>query len=178
MPDESAKTETIPSETAKSDETKEPQGTEETDWKSQARKWEQRAKDNKKDLDKLQELLDGYESKQKDEEAKEKTASEALEAAKAEIKRLKAEAERDQLAREVAKASGVDAEVLVRMRGDTREEIEENAKLLASSSKVGWPEVKDRGASKSPGMTLDEILAIKNPKKQLEAAMKNPHAFD
>ncbi len=154
----------------------EPQGAE-TDWKAEARKWEQRAKDNKRDLDAVQKALDGYEAKKRDDEEREKTAAEALENAKAEIKRLQAEAERDRLAREVAKAQGVDPDVLVLMRGDSKDEIEANAKLLAQSSKARWPEVRDKGPQKVPGKSKDEILAIKDQAERVQAIARNLDKF-
>lgn len=158
-------------------ETPDPQGTVETDWKAEARKWEQRAKDNKKNLDDLQKTLESFEAGQKTSEEKEQKATEALEAAKAEIKRLQAEAERDRTVRDVAKARGVDPDILLRMIGETSDEIEENAKLLAAATKSRWPDVKDKGESKGPRITKEEILAEKNPKKQLQLIAQNRDLF-
>lgn len=152
----------------------EPQG---TDWKAEARKWERRAKENGKSLDELQRLLDGSEAKGKDADARERKASEALEAAKAEIKRLKAEAERDRMVREVAKAKGVDADVLFRMRGDTKEEVEDNAAMLLASSRRSWPSVPDAGSTKATRVTKEQILAERNPQKQLRMIAENRDLF-
>lgn len=175
MPDETAAKATETAEPKVGPEA--PQGAE-TDWKAEARKWEQRAKDNKRDLDAVQKLLDGYESKKRDDEAREKTAAEALDAAKAEIKRLQAQAERDRLAREVAKSQGVDPDVLVLMRGDSKEDIEANAKLLAQSSRARWPEVRDKGAQKAPGKSKEDILAIKNQTERVREIARNLEKFE
>lgn len=154
--------------------TEEPQG---TDWKAEARKWEARAKENKRTLDDVQRKLEGFETAKQEDDAREQRASEALEAAKAEIKRLTAEAERDKTVREVAKAQSVDADILLLMRGDTKEEIEANAKLLSESSKRRWPEVKDGGQTKAPRITREDILAERNPQKQLRMIAENKDLF-
>lgn len=152
----------------------EPQG---TDWKAEARKWEKRAKENGKSIDELRKLLDGYEARDKDEAAKEAKATEALKSARAEIDRLKAEAERDRMVREVAKSKGVDADVLALMRAETAEEIAANADLLLKSAKAHWPEVRDGGQQKPPAITRDEILAERNPRKQLKLIAENRELF-
>ena len=181
MPDEATIDETT---SARAPEADEPQG-EEADWKAASRKWEKRAKDSnrenkqlKADLDALQKQLDGYETKAKDDAAKEQSASEQLDALKGELERMKAERERETLAREIAKKANVSAEVLVRMQGDTEEEIEANAKLLAETSKTRWPEVKDGGHQKAPGKSKEEILAIKNPTERVREIARNIAAFN
>lgn len=171
MADETKAAETTEEPTPQEEE---PQG---TDWKAEARKWEKRAKDNGKSLDELQKLLDGYESKGKEADAKEQKAAEALEAAKAEIKRLQAEAERDRTVREVAKAKGVDPDILNLMRGDTKEEAEANADLLLQSLKQRWGEVPDKGSTKAVRPTKEEILAERNPQKQLKLIAENRDLF-
>lgn len=175
MADETAKAETA--ETEEKQTTEEPQSTE-TDWKSEAKKWEKRAKDNKKALDEAEKTIAGFKAEGEAKQAEEKTATETIEELKKQLAASKAQAERDRLVHEVAKAQKVDEDVLILMRGDSKEEIEANAKLLGESLKTRWPEVKDRGVQKAPGMTLEQILAIKNPKKQLEAAIQNPQAFE
>lgn len=170
MAEESKAAETTEEQQAK----EEPKG---TDWKAEARKWEKRAKENGKSINELQKLLDGFEARGKESDAKEQKAAEALEAAKAEIKRLKAEAERDRMVREIAKGASVDAEVLLRMRGDTEEEIKANAEMLLASAKRSWPNVADNGSAKAPRLTKDQILAEKNPAKQLRMIAENRDLF-
>ena len=175
MPDEATITETTEATEA------EPQG---EDWKAASRKWEKRAKDSnrenrqlKADLDALQKQLDGYETKAKDDAAKEQSATEQLDALKGELERLKAERERETLAREVAKAAGVSPEVLIRMQGDTKDEIEANANLLAETAKTRWPEVKDGGPQKAPGKTKEQILAIKDQSERVREIARNLDLF-
>ena len=87
------------------------------DWKAEARKWEARAKENSKaakDYEKLKE------SQMTELERAQKRADDA----EAEAKKLKAERDRKAWAEEIAKETGVPAEVL---RGETREEMEAHA---------------------------------------------------
>lgn len=160
-------------------EGQEPQG---TDWKEMARKWERRAKENKGLADELQKQIDAADAKGKEADAKEQKASEALEQLRQENKRLQASIEREHKVREIAASKGVDPDVLLRMRCDTDQEITECADMLAKAyakPKTGWPEAKDNGGSgqKAPGMTREEILAIKNPKEQLRAIAENKSLF-
>lgn len=175
MADEAAQVENAEVEEKQSAEE---QKTEEIDWKAKARKWERRAKDNQKALDEANKTIADFQSEAEAKKSEKKSADEVIEDLKKQLEESQAAAARNQTVHEVAKAARVDEDVLGLMRGDTKEEIEANAKLLEKMQKTHWPEVKDRGAQKAPGMTLEQILAIKNPKKQLEAAMQNPQAFD
>lgn len=148
-------------------------GSPETDWKSQARKWERRAKENGKELEKLRESV---EAGAKDAQDAGQKAAQELADAKAEIKRLKATAEREKRVRDIARSSGVDADILMLMVGDTEDEISANAKLLTERMKTRWPEVKDGGA-KASRMTKDDILAIKDQNKRLQAIQENADLF-
>lgn len=93
----------------------------ETDWKAQARKWEDRAKANLKRAQKLEQDLEALEG-----------ASGDLEKALARISRLEAhkkQLEHDALVAEVAQVKGVDGGLLA---GSSREELEAHAdRLLA-----------------------------------------------
>ena len=91
-----------------------------TDWKAEARKWEQRAKENKGAADKLKKIEESEMS------AIEKAQAEAK-AAKAEAESLKAEKEREAWVKAASKKTGVPAELL---RGSTEEEIEAHAESL------------------------------------------------
>lgn len=92
-----------------------------TDWQAEARKWEARAKENKAAADKLAEL-----------EEAQKT-----EAQKVADRLQRAEEERDQaqaqlMRRDVAAAANLPAEVADRLRGSTREELEQDARSFAA----------------------------------------------
>lgn len=92
----------------------------EPDWKAEARKWEQRAKDNKSAAEKLAEIEEA--SKTEAQKQAERTAT--LEAKVAEYET------KEQIAAwkaEVAEATGVPA---VALAGSTKEEIEAHASLL------------------------------------------------
>lgn len=122
-----------PTATEQPTEQTEPHG---TDWKAEARKWEERAKANKAKADQW----DAQEEANKTELQR---ASEQLAKYKAELDGIKAEKAR---AAEVAKAAerhGVSAELLARMEGD----VEDNAKFLADmggSSRL-YPQTRDMG---------------------------------
>ena len=111
----------------------------ETDWKAEARKWEERAKGNKTALD---ELTGKY------------TASEAERGELAtKLQTYQAEKERAALVSEVATAKGVPASAL---RGTTREELEAHAEVLAELIKPSGPVVP--GQELTPDKVGDDPL--------------------
>jgi hypothetical protein len=96
----------------------EPKG---TDWEAEAKKWEKRAKENKGAADRLAEL----------EEAQKTEAQKLADRAQ------RAEEERDQaqaqlMRRDVAAAANLPAEVADRLKGSTREELEQDARSFAA----------------------------------------------
>lgn len=110
-----------------------------TDWKAEARKWEERAKGNKTALDELT--------------AKhELTATEKAELAK-KLEDYEAEKERAALVSEVAAAVGVPPTAL---RGSTREELEAHAKVLAELIKPSGPVIP--GQERTPDKVGDDSL--------------------
>lgn len=137
----------------------EPHGTEPTepekDWKAeyekvlaQSRKWEQRSKDNAakaKELDELKAATQTDAEKLAD-------ATKRAEEAEAKIAEYERAAERAEAIREVAAERGIDADILARMAGDTREEIEGNAEFIATklSGAPIYPSVTDNGQKKAP----------------------------
>lgn len=127
----------------------------ERDWKAeyekvlaQSRKWEQRSKDNAakaKELDELKAATQTDAEKLADAVKRAESAEQKL----AEYERA---AERAGTVAEIAAKSGVDAEWLGRMSGDTAEEIQANADFLASklSGAPIYPSVTDNGQKKAP----------------------------
>ena len=91
-----------------------------TDWKAEARKWEQRAKANTDAAERLQALEDA----QKSEAQKQQ---DALAAATAERDQLRL----DVLRRDAAAKVGLPPEMAARLQGSTAEELETDAKTLA-----------------------------------------------
>lgn len=136
--------------------------TDPTDWKATSRKWEKQSKENKEALDAL--------------EASSKAAIEALQK---EIADLKASNARADAIRSAAKAANVDEEVLSRMKGDTPEEIAENARILAAATPKAsnYPPISDGGAGgQAYGMTLEQINQIKDPMARVMARAQYPNA--
>ena len=111
-----------------------------TDWKAEARKWEDRAKANRKAQEAAEEALAAHKGE--------------YESTKAELDALKAEKARAEAVRTAAKEHGVDADLLARMEGD----VEENAKFLASRPK--YQAVHDAGEKKAPAPAPHEIPTI------------------
>ena len=91
-----------------------------TDWKAEARKWEQRAKANTEAAERLQALEDA----QKSEAQKQQ---DALAAATAERDQLRL----DLMRRDVAAKVGLPPEMAARLQGATAEELETDAQALA-----------------------------------------------
>lgn len=107
----------------------------EPDWKSEARKWEERSKGNKSSLDELTSKF------QKLEAERDKLAGQ--------LKDVEAEKERAALISDVANAKGVPASAL---RGATREELEAHADTLAELIKPSAPVIpgQERTPDKVP----------------------------
>lgn len=161
---------------------KEPQG---TDWKAMARKHEDREKEwkqlyeaTKKELTDLQKA---NEAKAKDAKAKgdgdeADGGADELQAALARVKELEGSIERDRMVREVAKRKGVDPDLLLPLKFDSKEDVAAYADKLVAY-KRSWSEVSDGGAAKAPQMTKEQILAEKDPKKQLRLIAENRDLF-
>lgn len=140
----------------------EPQG---TDFKAESRKWERRAKDSHAQIQQLQEQMDAL-----------KADLEAKLAAK------DAELEQREIVAEVAKAKGVDAELLGRMVGNGREAVEQNAALLASAmaaqQRPGYPRVSDQGAAPVPPTSIESIESIQDPVARIHARAAHISAYN
>lgn len=116
-----------------------PPAQETTDWKAEARKWEERAKGNKTALDELT--------------AKhELTATEKADLAK-KLEAYEADKERATLVSEIAEANKVPASAL---RGSTREELEAHAAVLAELIKPSGPVIP--GQERTPDKVGDDSL--------------------
>ena len=163
----------------------EPHGAEPTDWeakfrelegsfeklKGESRKWEQRSKDNAAKAKELDELKAATQT----DAEKLSGAIKRAEEAEAKVAELERKAERAEIVSEVAAAKGVDADLLARMAGDTREEVEANADYIASklAGKPIYPSVTDNGVTKGKPITKAEIEAIKDPKERVRMRAKH-----
>ncbi len=120
-----------------------PQGAEggkPTDWKAEARKWEERAKANKAKADQW----DAQEEASKTELQK---ANELAEKYKRQLDGIAAERKRAEAVKAAAEKYRVDADMLSRMGGD----VEENAKWLSEREGAEpahrYPRTRDKGES-------------------------------
>lgn len=100
------------------------------DWKAKARKHEKASKQARQELEAAQAKLKEYEDRDKTEAEKAEEARKALEA-----RAEKAEAEL--LRQRVAYKHNLPPEIAERLRGDTEEELEEDAKSLSELVKAG-----------------------------------------
>lgn len=135
----------------------EPQG---TDWKAQARKWEERAKANKDKAD----LWDAQQQAA--------PTVEALQAQIDEMRQAQAQAEkaaeRARTLMEVSQATGVPADLL---KGETAEELSASAQLVndfVARKQPGYPSDKG-GGSNGAAVTRESIESIKDPAARIKA---------
>lgn len=120
-----------------------------TDWKAEARKWEQRAKDN---LAKVNELspaaarLAEIEESNKTAEQKASERFTALEQSDREKDAAIAERDAKLLRYEIAAAKGLDLKAALRLQGSTKEELEADADEFSRSFGAGVSEIPGAGA--------------------------------
>lgn len=107
-----------------------------TDWKAEARKWEERAKGNKSALDELTGKFTAADTERTELASK--------------LQAYEAEKERAQLVSDVAKTTGIPASAL---RGSTREELEAHAAELAELIKPSGPVIP--GQERTPDKVVD-----------------------
>lgn len=94
-----------------------------TDWQAEARKWEGRAKENKSAAAELKKLRESQMSEL--EKAQEEAA-----AARREAEELKAEKDRSEWVRDIAKSTGVPADVLRSLAATSKEDLAERAESI------------------------------------------------
>lgn len=133
--------------------------TDDTDWKSQARKWESRSRANKQKVEELEHELE-----------QNKASYEAT------IQQMKEAQERSNAIVQVADQYGVDVAILSAMRGDSVEEIEANAQLLQKKIPL-YPNVQDSGGVQTPPITRDEIFKNKNQMDRIDLIAQNIDQF-
>ena len=134
-----------------------------TDWKSAARKWEERSKANRARVDELSAKLEEQSAAAADLAA----ARERAERAEHELEEMRAANERAALVAKVASEHGVPAALI---HGETAEELEQSAAALeryVASQRPGYP--SDKGAAATASPTLDYIESIKDPVARVRA---------
>lgn len=143
--------------------------------KAESRKWEKRAKENKDAAVRIAEIEGAQQASQSDVEEAKAQAQAAL----AELEAMKEAKRREDSIRAVAKAVGVDADLLSMMTGDSDDEIQANAAILQEkfASLRKYPEVNDTGTRDVPVVTKESIQAIKNPNERFEAIKQNVSLF-
>ena len=143
--------------------------------KAESRKWEKRAKENKDAALRIAELEGEQQATKTDVEEAQAKAQAAI----AELEAMKEAKRREDTIRVVAKAVGVDADLLAMMAGDTDEDIQSNAAVLSQklANLRKYPDVNDTGAMDAPPVTKESIMSIKNPNERFEAIKQNASLF-
>lgn len=143
--------------------------------KAESRKWEKRAKENKDAALRIAELEGEHETSKADVEEAKAKAQEAI----AELEAMKEAKRREDTIRAVAKAVGVDADLLAMMAGETDEDIQSNAAMLHDklANLRKYPDVNDAGGADAPAVTKESIASIKNPNERFEAIKQNAALF-
>lgn len=139
-------------------ETEAPQGEPGTDWKTEARKWEQRAKADHDAANKWREF-----------EASQKSEYEKLAERLAQAEATANEATAKAIRYEVATAKGIPAEALELITGNDRETIEASAEKLAALIAA---QTKPNQPKPDPNQGLP-ATGGNSPKDQFAAAMGN-----
>lgn len=106
----------------------------ETDWKAEARKWEQRAKANRAEADSFKAKAEKWDAHELEDMTEAEKATKRAEQAEAQLAQLLAERQHATDASEVAKESGVPVELLQFM--GTREDMEAFAEKYTDAAKV------------------------------------------
>jgi hypothetical protein len=124
----------------------------ETDWKAEARKWEQRAKENSKAAEELQKLEDAKKSElEKERERADKAERRAQE--------LEAAQTRRDLAEKVSAEKRVPVQLLMRGGGDTEESMEAYADEILAYRNGGDPKPGVVKKSGTDGDNKDKVTS-------------------
>lgn len=157
-------------QTETTDENQGAQQQPEVDWKAEARKWEQRAKENREAAKRLAEL----EEANKTDAEKLADATKRAEEAEKQIEVLRHAEELRTWAAEVSSETHVPASVL---RGETKEEMQEHAKQIIGSGLSSYGSVPDSGESEKPEITREQIEAIKDPHERVLMRAKHINLY-
>lgn len=163
---------------AENEERQEPQPAPETephgtDWKAESRKWEERSKANRAELEAVRSQLDEL----RGEQAKRSDAAERAAKAEAEVERMRAELERSALVSRVAESRGVPASLL---HGDDEAELEASADALmafARSASPAYPADSGSGGAAAP-MSVESIESIRDPVARIRARAEHIDLYE
>ncbi len=130
--------------------------------KAQARKWEERAKENKDAKPQLDKLLQDMQNiKSENEEVKQQ------------LTQYQKQAEQNELLNRVSETTGLPTNVLSAMKADTEDELLEVANMLKKSVPLYPTDVNDGSHATSVKMTRGEIAKIKNHHEREKAILEN-----
>ncbi len=130
--------------------------------KAQARKWEERAKENKDAKPQLDKLMEDMKNIQTENEE-----------VKQQLNQYQKEIEHAELLNRVSTTTGLPTSVLGAMKADTEDELLEVANILKQSIPLYPKDVNDGSHSVDVKMTRTEISKIKNPREREKAILEN-----
>ena len=127
----------------------------------------------------LKKKAEAYDELQEQGKTELERATARAEKAESELAGLKAERERAETVRRVAKEAGVSAELLAMMRGDSEDDLRAAAKELgaAMSSNPMYPDIRDNGGNRGAGITREQIEKTKNPAERVRLRAQNPGLY-
>ena len=139
-----------------------------TDWKAEARKWEERSKANRAELDTLKAQMDELRAAQ----AEQADAAERAEAAERELEDLRREKAHMEMVSAVSQATSVPASLL---HGSTEEELTASAQAVMDfATKLTPSNPSDIGGSKAGAAPSPaSIESIKDPIARIRARARN-----
>lgn len=133
------------------------------------------------DYDALKEKAAAYDAAEEAQKTELQKALERAEKAEATAAAYQAADERNKAVKAAAAASGVDADLLAMMRGDTAEEIAANAAALKArfATVARYPNIHDGGSNAAaPALTKAEIMGIKDERERFKAIKENIHLWE
>lgn len=106
-------------------------------------------------------------------------AQDAAAKAQAELDALKQANAVRAMREQAAKSAGLSPDMIEFLTGSDAEACEAQAKRLAERIKpTGFPNVKDAGETRTPGVTKADILSIQNEKERLKAIREHIDLFE
>ncbi len=130
--------------------------------KAQARKWEERAKENKDAKPQLDKLMEDMKNIQSENEE-----------VKQQLTQYQKEIERTELLNRVANETGLPTAVLSAMKADNEEELLNVANIVKQSIPLYPKDVHDGSQHVNIKMTRAEISKIRNPREREKAILEN-----
>lgn len=131
------------------------------------------------DYETLKEKAAAYDAAEEASKSELQKAQDAAAKAQAELDALKRANAVRAMREQAAKDAGLSTDMIEFLTGSDAEACAAQAKKLAERIKpTGFPNVKDAGETRTPGVTKADILSIKNEKERLKAIREHIDLFE